>query len=315
MKEHIVQSVQLFPVDIPLTDDFVISQGKVTIAKNIILRIDLTNGISGFGEITPFPELAGADRESCLTTGNQVGEIISGKDITSYRHACSLIDEMTQNHSSVRCGFQTAILDALCRSYGTAMNKFFGGRLTGPFETDITIPILSFERSFELAQQWYNRGFRRLKMKVGVDRDKELKLIRSIHEKYPAFDFIIDANQGFKPEEAIAFAGEITRNNIPTVMFEQPVHRNDIEGLARVKNSISIPVTADEAVFSKEDLEKVIHHKAADIVNLKIMKTGVIDTIDIAITTYTMGLKLMIGGMVETRLAMGTSLALVAGDP
>jgi L-Ala-D/L-Glu epimerase len=313
MKQYLIKSYQLFPLDIPLTDDFVISQGKVSVAKNIILRIDLENGISGFGEITPFPELAGADRESCLENAKLTGDLISGKDIAPYKYLCSLINEITQNHSSVKCGFQTAIIDALSRSLGISMSRFFGGKHEGPFETDITIPILSFERSFELASQWHSRGFRRLKMKVGIDQDKEMKLIRSIHDRFPDINFIVDANQGFTPEDAVKFARELSSHNIPVIMFEQPVHKKDIEGLAQVKNSISIPVAADEAVFSLEDLRKVIYMKAADIINLKIMKTGILDTIDIAVTTYTMGLRLMIGGMVETRLAMGASASIVGG--
>ena len=96
-------------------------------------------------------------------------------------------------------------------------------------------------------------------------------------------------------------------------MFEQPVDKNNIDALAEVRRSIAFPVAADESVFTKEDLRKVVEVKAADIINLKIMKMGLLEAWDIAITAHSLGLGLMIGGMVETRLSMGTSLALVAG--
>ncbi len=313
MKDLNIKSFETITIDIPLTDDFVISQGKVTTAQNIIIKIILENGVNGYGEITPFPELKGADRTTCLAKAGETGELIKGMDVSSYKKIGGRVKENTQNHSSVLCGFETAVLDALCRSAGLSLSDFFGGAKSGPFETDITIPILSFERSLELASQWYGRGFRKLKIKVGLDPDSEIKLITTLHSKYPSLKFIIDANQAFNPDTAIHFAGKLKNHNIPVIMFEQPVNRYDVDGLAEVRSKISFPVAADEAVFTKDDLIKVIRKNAADIVNLKIMKMGLLDAIDIAITAGTMGLKLMIGGMVETRLAMGTSLALVAG--
>ena len=313
MKKLIIESVDLIPADIPLTDTFVISQGKVPVAKNIFVKINLDNKISGLGEITPFPELSGADRQSCLSRAREITGWITGQNITNYKNLCGRIRENTSGHSPVLCGFETAILDALSHSLGIPLYHFFGGKLDGPFETDITIPILSFERSLKLAAQWHSRGFRKLKMKVGLDQDKELSLIRSLHSTYPDFRFIIDANQGFLPSDAIRFANELHKDGVPVIMFEQPVDRRDLDGLAQVRNSISFPVAADESVFTREELTSVISKKAADIINLKIMKTGLLNTIDIAIAAHVMGLQLMIGGMIETRVAMGCSLALVAG--
>ncbi len=313
MKDLAIKSFEFYPVDIPLTDDFVISQGKVTVARNIVVKIILANGTAGYGEITPFPELKGADRTDCLGKAREAGELIQGMEVSFYKKISNRIREITQNHSAVRCGFEIAVIDSLCRSFGISLAGFLGGAKTGPFETDITIPILSFERSMELAAHWYAKGFKKLKMKVGINPDNELRLINAIHEKFPSIHFIIDANQAFSPESAIRFSEKVKSLEIGVIMFEQPVNRLDIEGLALVKNSISFPVAADEAVFTRDDLKKVVQNQAADIINLKIMKMGFLDAIDIAVTASTMGLKLMIGGMIETRLAMGTSLSVVAG--
>jgi L-alanine-DL-glutamate epimerase-like enolase superfamily enzyme len=204
-------------------------------------------------------------------------------------------------------------MDALSRSLGISLCTFWGGRETGPFETDITIPILSFKRSMELARHWHSMGFRKFKIKVGVDAHKESMLINTIFKECQGSRFIIDANQGFTPDEAIQFARGLQGNEVPVVMFEQPVNKKDIDGMARVRNSISVPVAADESAASLPELREIISKQAADIINLKIMKTGLFEAIDIAVTAHSMGLKLMIGGMIETRIAMGCSLSLVAG--
>ena len=81
----------------------------------------------------------------------------------------------------------------------------------------------------------------------------------------------------------------------------------------RIRRETGIPVAADESVRSLVDARQVVAQRAADYVNIKIMKTGVMEAHEIALFTLASGLKLMIGGMVETRIAMGCSFSLVLG--
>jgi L-alanine-DL-glutamate epimerase-like enolase superfamily enzyme len=86
-----------------------------------------------------------------------------------------------------------------------------------------------------------------------------------------------------------------------------------LDGLAAIRRDTGIPVAADESVRSLADAQQVVAQQAADYVNIKIMKTGVMEAHEIALFTLGSGLKLMIGGMVETRIAMGCSFSLVLG--
>ena len=63
-----IRTVEFWPVDIPITDPFVVATGARTIAENVFLRVTLANGAEGYGEAAPFPEVGGETRESCLTT-------------------------------------------------------------------------------------------------------------------------------------------------------------------------------------------------------------------------------------------------------
>ena len=96
-------------------------------------------------------------------------------------------------------------------------------------------------------------------------------------------------------------------------MLEQPLVREDLDGLAAIRRDTGIPVAADESVRSLVDARQVVAQQAADYVNIKIMKSGVMEAHEIALFTLASGLKLMIGGMVETRIAMGCSFSLVLG--
>ena len=97
-------------------------------------------------------------------------------------------------------------------------------------------------------------------------------------------------------------------------LFEQPVAADDLEGMARVTQATGVPVAADESVARREDALRVAAAGAADVINIKLMKCGgLIEALDIAAIARAAGIRLMIGGMIETRLGMGTSAHLAAG--
>jgi L-alanine-DL-glutamate epimerase-like enolase superfamily enzyme len=97
------------------------------------------------------------------------------------------------------------------------------------------------------------------------------------------------------------------------VLLEQPVVRDDLDSLAAIRRETGIPVAADESVRSLEDARKVITQSAADYINIKITKTGVLEAAEIASFTLLSGLKLMVGGMLESRIAMSCSFSMVLG--
>lgn len=104
---------------------------------------------------------------------------------------------------------------------------------------------------------------------------------------------------------------------VTPVLFEQPVHRDDWEGLVHVshiaKDKFGVSVAADESCRSLDDVKKIVKGNLADVINIKLAKVGVLGALEIIEVVRASGLNLMIGGMVETRLAMGFAGHLSAG--
>jgi L-alanine-DL-glutamate epimerase-like enolase superfamily enzyme len=150
-------------------------------------------------------------------------------------------------------------------------------------------------------------------MKVGNDVGEDLRRLDAVHKTCPDIAFIGDANQGFSREDCLTFANGIKKFGGRMVLLEQPVVRDDLDSLAAIRRETGIPVAADESVRSLKDAREIVKRGAADYVNIKIMKTGVAEALEIASFTKQVGLKLMIGGMVESRIAMGCSFSLVLG--
>ncbi len=308
-----IETIDFWPVDIPLTDPFVVATGARTVAENVFVRITLANGAQGYGEAAPFPEVGGETRESCLAALARLGRALLGSSAEAYRNAARGMSEQAPGQPAARCALETALIDAHCRARNLPLWKLWGGADLRERETDITIPICDRAKTLALARSWYEKGFRLFKMKVGNDVDEDIRRLEAVHRALPGLAFIGDGNQGFSRDDCLAFARGIARFGGKMVLLEQPVAREDLDGLAVIRRETGIPVAADESVRSLRDAQRVVERGAADYINIKIMKTGVVEAHDIAAFTLAAGLKLMVGGMVETRIAMGCSFSLVLG--
>jgi L-Ala-D/L-Glu epimerase len=313
MKNHYIEDVTFWPIDLPTTDPFVVATGTRNVAENVYIRVTLSDGICGYGEAAPFPEVGGEDRASCLHTLARLAPSLIGQASHDSHALGRHLAEQAPSHPAARCGIETAVLDAHCRATGIPLWRMWGGADVRPRMTDITIPIATQEKTLALARDWYQRGFRLLKMKVGTDVDADVRRLEALHRELPGISFIGDGNQGFSRAECLAFAKGIRRFGGALVLLEQPVVRDDLDSLAAIRRETGIPVAADESVRSLDDARKVVTQGAADYINIKIMKTGVLEAAEIASFTLNAGLKLMIGGMLESRIAMGCSFSMVLG--
>ncbi|MBL8037448.1 MAG: dipeptide epimerase [Nitrospira sp.] len=313
MKSDHIEDVTFWPIDIPTTDPFAVATGTRAVAENVFVRVTLNNGTEGFGEAAPFPEVGTEDRESCLQTLADLAPSLIGRPIRDYQEISRHLAERVPSQPAARCSIETALLDAYCRATAIPLWQFWGGADVHPRVTDITIPITTREKTLSLAQDWYARGFRLFKMKVGKDVDADIRRLEALHKALAGIAFIGDGNQGFSRAECLAFTAGVRRFGGTMVLLEQPVGRDDLDSLIAIRRETGIPVAVDESVRSLHDARKVIAQGAADYINIKIMKTGVLEAAEIASFTLKSGLKLMVGGMLESRIAMGCSFSLVLG--
>ena len=313
MLSHRISEVIVWPVDVPITDPFVVATGARIVAENVFVRITLEDGTQGYGEAAPFPEVGGEDRATCLEAFPEMVQSIMGQSILDYRTLAERLNELSPTRPAARCAIETALLDAYCRSGQLPMWRLWGHPDVRPRETDITIPITTLEDTIRLARGWYAQGFRVFKMKVGRNVDLDIARLEALHRTLPGLAFIGDGNQGFTRKDCLAFAAGVQRFGGNLVLLEQPVARDDLDSMAAIRRETGVPVAADESVRSLEDARRVVDQGAADYINIKIMKTGVLEAAAIATFALQSGLRLMIGGMVETRIAMGCSFSLVLG--
>jgi L-alanine-DL-glutamate epimerase-like enolase superfamily enzyme len=310
---QVIERIDCWPTDIALTNPFVVATGSRSVAENLFIRVTLSDGSRGYGEAAPFPEVGGETRAASLAAVSQLGRTMLGYPAHQFKNIAKRLRERAPAQPAARCALETALIDAHCRARSLPLWALWGGADLREHETDITIPIETPEKTLALARGWHSKGFRLFKMKVGNDVDMDVRRLEAVHRELPGVVFIGDANQGFSREGCLAFVRGVTRFGGRLLLLEQPLARQDLDGLAAIRRDTGIPVAADESVRSLADAQQVVAQQAADYVNIKIMKTGVMEAHEIALFTLGSGLKLMIGGMVETRIAMGCSFSLVLG--
>jgi L-Ala-D/L-Glu epimerase len=307
-----IKQVTIEPLNIPLEEPFTIAIGTKYNIENVLITLELENGILGFGEAAPLEPINGENQATVLATLQGCREFLMGRDVSDFRMISKHLKSVFWPQITARCAVEMALLDAFTKSLDIPLYKFFGG-VVNKIETDYTVDIVPRDIAKANAATLAAKGYRILKTKVGKNLVEDIDRILAIREGAPGCGITLDANQGFSPGDAVFFLEELVKNNIRPILFEQPVVKSDLRGMKFVKDHTSIPIAADESVFTAADAIRIVRMGCADVINIKIMKSGIVEALDIAAIARSANIKLMIGCMLETRLALGCSVHLVAG--
>ncbi len=300
------------PLDVPLLEPFTIATGRSTSARNALVRVRLSNGVEGIGEAAPFPPSGGETQETALAAIAGMLPLLEGHDVTQWRTLARRMTASFEHQASARAGVEAAMLDALARTWGVPLYRALGDAIS-TVETDITIPIETPEHMRDLARRYAEQGASTLKIKVGADVDDDLDRVLAVVEGAPDCDIMLDGNQGYTPSEALDLLRSLAQEDVAPILFEQPTHRHDLDGLKFVTERAGIPVAADESVHTAADALRVAKMGAANVINIKLMKSGFAEALDIAAVCRAAHIDLMIGAMMESRLGVMASASLVAG--
>src|SRR5437667_7482420 len=280
MPHTTIQSITVEPLTIPLLEPFTISTGSVSEARNVLITVTLRDGSVGYGECAPFPPSTGESQETALAAARGCIELLRGQDVCCWRVLSKLIRSVYYAQTTVCAGMEMAILDALARSYGIPLYVFFGGASTS-LETDMSIPMVTPEHAYQLAQDTVKRGITRIKIKVGGDLREDVDRVEAVRSGAPQLGIILDANQGYTPSQALLCLEALDDRDIRPLLMEQPVHKDDYEGLRYVTQHTTVPIAADESASNAAAVARLITMGAINVVNFNMMNACIFVALDI----------------------------------
>ncbi len=296
----------------PLFLPFKTALGQHDNLENVLFSLELGDGTKGYGEAAVASHITGETLGQTLENLKSAGHMLAGRDASEYLRISSEIGEKLSDNKSAAAAVEISLMDALTRQWEIPLWKFFGDKPKSII-SDITIVISSLVETETMVKEFYKRGFRVFKVKIGQDPDLDYQRVLAVKRLAFGSDIYLDANQGYSAKQTLRFLRLLKRAGVRPVLIEQPVPKNDWEGLKKVTRLGGIPVCADESAASLRDVINIIRNKAADAINIKLMKFGLFLSREVYFLAKANGIKLMAGGMMESSLAMLTLAHLACG--
>jgi muconate cycloisomerase len=224
------------------------------------------------------------------------------------------MDRAIKGFPYAKAAVEFAAYDLAGKQCGLPVHRLLGGVSRHRIPVTHSIGILGFEEAEREVAQVVTEGIRTIKIKVGVDPDRDVEMVRRIRETVgKGIALCVDANQGYRtPGEAIRTLRRMERFNL--IYFEQPVE--GIERLAEVARAIDMPVMADESAWNAHDVIQIIEKRAAQIVSIYTTKPGgLYRAMEVAAVARAAGLICNVNGSVETGIGNLANLQLAAAAP
>jgi L-Ala-D/L-Glu epimerase len=299
-----ITGIEIYAYNIPMKP-FAISLGTLYEAKNILVKIFTSSGLTGWGEGSPFPFIVGETQETAIALAKDFAQMWKGEDALAIGDRMQQLHQYVPFNTTVKSAFDMALYDIAAQDAGMPLYRFLGGEKK-VLLTDETIGIAAPEAMAQTALHLQQLGapFIKVKLGKGNDGNADIARIKAIRQAIgSSIPLRLDANQGWDTATAISVLQALEQDNIQ--FCEQPVTGYDYAALKQVSDAVTVPVMADEACFNSFQARQLIGARACKHINIKLAKSGgILEAGNIATATAAAGMQCMLGGMIESKLAL-----------
>ena len=303
----LITQIEVYQFPVKLKKPFVISLGSFEYAENVVVVVRTDEGLSGFGECSPFMPINGESMETCYVVANYLAKSLIGKDPLNIEACSETMDRTIFANSSIKSAFDIALYDIAAQQAGLPLYAFLGGKNNKILKTDYTVSLNEPAQMVADALEIKERGFQVIKVKLGDDPDKDIQRIQAIREQIGSdIPLRLDANQGWNVDSAIHVLTELAGYNIQ--FCEEPIPRWNYMELPRISKASPVLVMADESCCDHHDAQRLIDLDAAPSFNIKLGKSsGIFKAQKIINLAEKANLQLQIGGFLESRIGFTAS--------
>lgn len=309
----IIKEIKVGKITVPIKKPFFIGNTEYNYSREVVLKVITDTGEIGFGSAAPAPRVTGETESSIIGAIKHIADNIIGMDISSLESIIKTMDECIKGNNSAKAAFDIALYDLSAKQANIPLYKLLGGYNSGIL-TDMTIQYDSVENMVNAAYEAVRDGYSNIKIKLGKDPEHDLERVTLIRKAIrKGIKVRVDGNQGWTPKESVKIIKRIEELDLDIEFVEQPVKAWDIEGLKFVKENVDTMILADESIFGTPEAFKIIHNRACDLINIKLMKSGGIhNAIKIYNMADTMGIKSMMGCMIESKIGITAAASFAA---
>lgn len=238
-----------------------------------VIGITDESGTVGYGYLPAMILVGEASRSAEALLYDVVVPLLERESFTGIQPVMRAIDLALGFNPQLKFAVEEALLDLVAKKLTTPVFNLFGG------PCQLQVPVMRMmglkppKESAEEALALVKRGFRYIKLKIGLDEKRDVDTVRQVREAVGGEVFIsVDANQAYTPMQAVKVLNQIRDFQIGVV--EQPVREDDIRGMAFVRQQCQLPIMADEGIKTASDMLRHLEAGAMDAVSIKLWKMG-----------------------------------------
>lgn len=273
-----VASVEVIPVEVGvrrLADGGIApyrgKHGAVERAERVLVRLETTSGVEGWGEIRPSPSV---ESTVAVLKSDVIPEALGSPvwAIEAFRNAFHY--EYLDLNGYV-AGVEMAMWDAFGRELGVPLHQLLGGAVVEEVPIAATLGILDPEESREYARRALAEGYDILKVKAGRDWQQDVERVVAMADEVDGgLEFRVDPNQGWTFEDAVRVGARLEDAGVYLQYLEQPIRIDSIGTYRSLRNRLQTPVAINEDAYFRRNLTQLLQADAIDVAVVDLVPAG-----------------------------------------
>ena len=317
-KGAVIKKFEVLPTAVEFLSTFRIGRGvvggKTAVGKHVFLRLESADGHVGWGATNTVPNWSYETVESVVgTLQNYLCPLALNRTPFELNTIKKLMDQnitpaVSNGAPFAKSALEIALLDLAGQISGQPLHQMLGGRVHDTVELSYALSIDEPDAMAHEARKF--TACKCFKVKVAGDADMDLKRMRAVADARPDAQLWLDANQSYMPIALERFLASLRQ--FPMVRcIEQPVRSEDWFGMKRAREKSAYPIAIDEGCFSSFDVARMTRLDAADLVVLKVPKSGgVTNCLKSAIIAEANGLGLLGSGLTDAGISFMAAIHL-----
>ncbi len=300
----IITAVQTIPIRVPLKASVAIKSGRGgshTESPYLLVKIATDEGHVGIGEVSCTPRWSGEDQVTAAHfIKNYFAPLLIGEDPSDIAKLTEKFTFPVIGNPFTKSGVEMALWDLLGKAQGKPVYELLGGKVREDVATKWSVSGQPPEKAAEIARWAVDQGFKKMKVKVGIEPEGDISRVRAVREAVgDSIKLGIDANGGWESAE-VAIATINRMKEFDIYFAEQPVPPGDIDAMAEVRRAVNLPIVADESLYSLSDAKALHRRGSCDVFSIYIGKAGgILPARRIAIFAQSVGIKCTVGSNLE----------------
>jgi L-alanine-DL-glutamate epimerase-like enolase superfamily enzyme len=270
-----IKRIEPIAVSLPMKKPVFMAGVEIRQADNVLVRIEADNGTVGWGEAASAPTMTGETVESMMAAISYLLPAVEGRSADDIAGAVTAMSHRMYGNNAAKAAIEMAIHDVVGRATNRPAYALLGGKQRSHMAILGVISTGELNSDLREAEKKKAEGYAAFKIKVGIDKPLvDAERTRQVCALIgPGVLISSDANQGWSTDEALQYVRAVADSGLD--FFEQPVHADDIAGMAAVAAAAGrIAIGADESIHSQEDIRRHHERAAARGVSLKTIKLG-----------------------------------------